>query len=74
MCGRGPFGGSGGSAFSDAGYAGDRITRVDVRSAKRVDGLDQLVAKILSEEDCVGRLHWKKFFFHFLEYRSHMAP
>ena len=56
MCGRGPFGRSGGSPFSDAGYAGDRITRIDIRSAKRIDGLDHLVAKILSEENCEGRL------------------
>ena len=51
VCGRGPFGGSGGGPFSDAGYAGDKITRVDVRSGERIDGLDQLVSKILSEEN-----------------------
>ena len=54
VCGRGPFGGSGGSPFSDAGYAGDKITRVDIRSGSRIDGLDHLIAKILSEDNCVG--------------------
>ena len=38
VCGKGPFGG-GGNPFSDASYAGERITRIDVRSGDRVDGL-----------------------------------
>ena len=39
VCRRGPFGGSGGNrVFSDAGYAGEPITRVKVRSGSRIHG------------------------------------
>ena len=40
VCPRGPFGGEGGDPFSDASFAGERITRVDIRSGNIIDAWD----------------------------------
>ena len=40
VCPRGPFGGGGGDPFTDASFAGERITRVDIRSGDRIDAWD----------------------------------
>lgn len=37
VCPREPFGGEGGDPFSDASFAGERITRVDIRSGNIID-------------------------------------